>query len=177
MKACCRILCWLSVAVLFAVNVHQCRRATGLRLPAGTYSDTLIVFDSVRVLVPVARDSVVIRYITERLPVELKTEDSVPKEPVPVPQQPESVPTDSVSVTIAITQKRYETDEYRAYVSGYRPSLDSLFFNQPTKIITRQAPPKRWSVGLQVGYGLQLGNTPQPSPYIGIGVSYSFLIF
>lgn len=171
------IIGWLVVGVLLIVNAQQCRRAAGGRLPLGTYADTLIVYDSVRVYVPVARDSVVIRYITERLPVEPKSDGSVSKEPVPVPQQPESVPTDSVSVTIPITQKRYETDEYRAYVSGYRPSLDSLFFNIPTKTITIQAPPKRWSIGMQVGYGIQLGNTPQLTPYIGIGVSYNFLNF
>ncbi|WP_273372993.1 DUF6808 domain-containing protein [Alistipes megaguti] len=77
-------------------------------------------------------------------------------------------------MNVPITQKVYETDDYRAYVSGYQPSLDSLLFKQPTQIVRIKEKPKRWGIGVQVGYGF----TPQGAqPYIGVGISYNLFRF
>lgn len=86
---------------------------------------------------------------------------------------------DSVDVTIPITQNIYEDEDYTAYVSGYKPCLDSLIFKRPREIttVTKYQRPKRWSVGVQVGYGVTLKSTPQFMPYVGIGISYNFFSF
>ncbi|MBQ8034141.1 MAG: hypothetical protein IJ267_03300, partial [Bacteroidales bacterium] len=89
----------------------------------------------------------------------------------------EKVTPDSVSVEIPITQKVYETDRYRAVVSGYKPSLDDIYIYQPTQIVQVKSKPKRWGVGIQVGYGVTLKQTPQFSPYVGVGVSYNLFQF
>lgn len=143
----------------------------------GAFTDTLTVYDTIPYLKPIPRDSVVIRYITKTLPQSVKTDKYVPKANDTIPQEREPVLKDSVYVQIPITQKRYETDTYRAYVSGYNPSLDSLIFRQPTQVIYKKSKPKRWSVGIQAGYGLSLSKTPQFHPYIGIGVSYNLFSF
>lgn len=84
---------------------------------------------------------------------------------------------DTILVEIPITQKVYEDSLYKAWVSGYKPSLDSLVLFQPKEVITEQVfVPKierkkaRWGIGIQVGYGTDF---QEFSPYIGIGVHYN----
>lgn len=70
-------------------------------------------------------------------------------------------------------QAIYKDSSYIAYVSGYKPRLDSLLLFPKTitnnivetKMIVPK--PKRWGVGAQVGYSIPHG------AYVGIGVSYN----
>ena len=153
-------------------NVHFCTTKQG-----GVYRDTLrtTFVDTSSYYKPVPKDSVVIRYITQRLPVVDDKEDNFPNKGNNVA---ENIP-DSADVVIPITQKVYEDSSYTAYVSGYNPLLDSLIFRMPKEIITirEYQKPKRWGVGLQVGYGMNVKGTPQFTPYIGIGVSYNLFSF
>ena len=116
----------------------------------------------------------------------LKLQDSVQNFGKSVPEEHfedmgEMVTPDSAYVVVPITQTVYEDSTYTAYVSGYRATLDSLIFRMPREITTitntHYQKPKRWSVGIQVGYGMTLKGTPQFSPYVGIGVSYNLFSF
>lgn len=83
--------------------------------------------------------------------------------------------TDSADVVIPITQKVYEDSLYRAYVSGFRASLDSLILYPRTEIVTlTNAKPKnepKFSWGLQMGIGV----TPKGvQPYVGAGIQLNF---
>ena len=91
----------------------------------------------------------------------------------------EASKTDSTDVVIPITQKVYEDSTYTAYVSGYRANLDSLIIYPKYEVvnITSHPKPKRWSVGLQVGYGMTMKGTPQFVPYVGVGISYNLFSF
>lgn len=87
-------------------------------------------------------------------------------------------PPDSVEVVVPIVQKVYSDSTYRAYVSGFNPSLDSIFVYRTTKYVTitktQQAKPKLFSVGVQAGYGM----TPRGfQPYIGLGIGISLISF
>lgn len=177
MKELTKFLVYALVGVLLCLNVYQCHR--GKQSPSlGVYTDTLTVYDTIPYYKPVPRDSVVLRFITEKLPAsEPKTSETVSNLQDSVQNFGKTVPEDSVTVQIPITQKRYETDTYRAYVSGYRPTLDSLFITQPRQVVQIKQKPKRWSVGIQAGYGVTLTQTPQFAPYIGIGVSYNLFSF
>lgn len=72
-------------------------------------------------------------------------------------------------------QACYEDSLYRAWVSGYRPRLDSIevyprtVFRTVTNDIYHTIVPKkkRWGLGVQAGYGYPSGI------YIGIGCSYN----
>lgn len=151
-------------------------------------SDTtrVTIFDTIPYLMPVPKDSVVIRYITEKLPISTENGDSSTENGQITPGNildddntiSENIP-DSAKVTIPITQKIYETELYKAYVSGYHPSLDSLLIFQQTQIIHVKdyQKPKRWGIGIQVGYGVTMSRTPQFSPYIGVGISYNLFNF
>lgn len=76
------------------------------------------------------------------------------------------------SVAIPITQKVYADSTYTAYVSGYRPTLDSLRINMRERIVTATAVAKRkhWGVGVTAGYAI----TPKGfHPYVGLGINYN----
>ncbi len=76
-------------------------------------------------------------------------------------------------------QAYYEDSLYRAWVSGYRPRLDSLqvfprnvyqtVTNDIYHTITQKK--KRWGLGLQAGYGYPGGW------YVGAGVSWNLVMW
>ena len=176
------------------LNVHHYTEGT-----AEPYRDTIktTFVDTIPYYKPVPKDSTVIKYVTATLPKADDKEDNFPNKtvtelPESVQKFPESdknlqdsvqnfgkIVPDSVNVVIPITQKVYDEDTYTAFVSGYNPSLDSLIFKMPREVVTikEYSKPKRWSVGVQVGYGVTLKGTPQFAPYVGIGVSYNLFSF
>jgi hypothetical protein len=124
--------------------------------------DTVVVRDTVRETVLVPK----VRYLTRVDTVLLK----VPGDTVEVP------------VLVPISRNVYEGEDYRAVVSGFRVSLDTLDIFRKTQTVTNtvvqrvEVPgkPKRWGIGVSAGYAL----TPQGvKPYIGAGISYSFITF
>lgn len=191
----------LFLAVFLAslcLNVHHYTGGT-----TEPYRDTIktTFVDTIPYYKPVPKEEKPLGNITAKLPV------SVPKLPESVQKFPESdkklqdsvqnfgksvpedhfedmgekVTPDSAEVVVPITQTVYEDSTYTAYVSGYRASLDSLIFRMPREVTTitntHYQKPKRWSVGIQVGYGMTLKGTPQFAPYVGIGVSYNLFSF
>ena len=80
---------------------------------------------------------------------------------------------DSVEVLVPQEQRVYAGEDYRTYVSGYMPRLDSVQIVRRESVVTRTVATKsRFSVGIQAGYGL----TPRGfQPYIGVGVSIRIL--
>ena len=86
--------------------------------------------------------------------------------------------TDTIHVGDTVVQREqayYEDSLYRAWVSGYRPRLDSMqifprtVYQTVTNDIYHAITPKkkRWGLGLQAGYGYPGGW------YVGGGVSYN----
>ena len=87
---------------------------------------------------------------------------------------------DTLVVEVPVEQLVYRDSLYRAWVSGYRPSLDSIQIFQQTKIVevtrTVQERPKHWGVGLTAGYGLSFdGSAARASPQLSLGVTYNLL--
>lgn len=122
----------------------------------------------------------------ELLPPEIRTETKV-KTVVKVDTVLISTPmapllvfqlTDTIRIGDTVVQREqayYEDSLYRAWVSGYRPRLDSLMvfprtvYQTVTNDIYHTIKPekKRWGLGLQAGYGYPDG------AYVGVGVSYN----
>ena len=137
-----------------------------------SYRDTIrtIFVDTIPYYTPTPRDSVVVRYITERLP---KAERDTFGNDINVGSK-----TDSADVVIPIEQREYEDSTYHAWVSGYRVRLDSIRTYTQRDVVTIRENikerPKRWHIGLQAGYGVGPRGV---QPYIGIGVTYSIISF
>lgn len=123
--------------------------------------DTLVVRDTIMRDRPVFVD----RYLVRTDTVKLALHDT-------------TLRVDSVLVDVPIERRIYEEDSlYRAVVSGYRPSLDSLLVYRTTTEITKFVPvpvKKRWGVGIQAGYGFSQKGI---SPYVGVGISYNLINF
>lgn len=123
-------------------------------------TDTVVVRDTVRETVLVPK----VRYLTRVDTVLLL----VPGDTVKVP------------VLVPISRNVYEGEDYRAVVSGFRASLDTLDIFRKTQTVTNtvvqrvEVPgkPKRWGIGVSAGYAL----TPQGvKPYIGAGIQYNWV--
>lgn len=158
------LLALLVVSVCF--NIRKCSTEEV------TYQDTIrtTFVDTVPFYKPVPRDSVVVRYITEILPV---VHDTCKTDTI---NMGDLNGKDSIKVEIPISSKVYEDSTYTAYVSGYRASLDSIFVYPRREVvrITERSKPKRWGIGIQAGYGI---GSDGFSPYFGIGLSYNLFDF
>lgn len=169
----CGCLTTLAVVLVAEFILHNCNRETIIQEQTSieTFNDTVSKF----IGSPIPVDSTVIRYITVKVPVP----DTIPSRIVAenIVKTDTFPTTDSVSVTLPITQKIYQDSTYKAWVSGYHPSLDSIVLYQPITTITKTITktdvvykPKKWGVGIQVGMGITQNKI---EPYIGIGVTYN----
>lgn len=124
------------------------------------------------------------------LPAEIKTETKI-KTVIKVCSLTISPPiaplltlklTDTIHIGDTVVKREqtyYEDSLYRAWVSGYRPRLDSLqifprtVYQNVTNDIYHTITPKkkRWGLGLQAGYGYPGGW------YVGAGVSFNLLMW
>lgn len=146
----------------FCLNVVLCCENGKGRIKTDTTRVTVV--DTVTYTLPVARDSVVVRFVTKKMPI---VHDTV-----------HSICIDSSDINIPITQKQYCDSTYTAWVSGYEPSLDSIRVYRKREVITInkiiKEPPNRFVVSFNVGYGLTQNGL---QPYIGIGVGYKLFSF
>ena len=159
------VLVGLLVSIGF--NFHYKRSLDSIS--SETYIDTIPYYK------PIPRDSVVIRYVTETLPVAPSADPVKPEKDttatLPVIDSTSTTKPDSVQVVIPITQKHYKETEYEAWVSGYKPQLDSINVFAPTTVITKteKSPWIDVTVGIQAGMGWMGQNNY--APYIGVGVT------
>ncbi|MDR2584899.1 MAG: hypothetical protein LBC84_01560 [Prevotellaceae bacterium] len=122
--------------------------------------DTLTLTNTIRdtILEPVT----VYRHRTDTIPVHVTVHDTL-----------EVV----VQLPVPITRKEYETDDYRAVIEGWRPSLIEMEVYQKTHYITNTVTIKskpRFGVGVQAGVGF---SNRAFVPYVGIGVQYNLITF
>lgn len=159
------LVCWAALLVLIG---HWMR---GMKPQVVERIDTVIVTDTLRVVEPVEveRERLVTRWrVKAALHSPLQTTDEPDgSTEAPLPSD------DSVEVELPITQKVYGDSTYKAWVSGYRPSLDSIEVYRKTVTIERTLvqKPKRWSIGVTGGYGYGLLHG-RPDVFVGVGVSY-----
>ena len=146
-------------AVGYFVNEHRNAHTDEMKVKV----DTLFVYDTIFVEKPVIKKVEIIDTLL-----------------LPVPITNTLMLHDTVLVYLPIEQRQYSDPRYTAWVSGYRPQLDSIHIYQQREYITKEVKvaikPKRWGIGLQAGYGVLLHNGQVfPAPYIGVGLSYSIV--
>lgn len=91
---------------------------------------------------------------------------------------------DTLYISLPMEQRTYADSTYTAWISGYRPQIDSIqIYPQTTTItntvtITHSSKQPRFSIGLQAGYGATISNNQvKPAPYVGIGISWNLIRF
>ena len=124
----------------------------GLRPVTGqeTCAGTITFRDTLRDTIFIPVYETLIKEVPEVFPVYITLGGDTIREPVYIP--------------VPITQKEYSMDNYRAWVSGYKASLDSVWVYPETKIIREK--PRRWGIGVIAGYGIGRNGL---SPYVGVG--------
>lgn len=137
----------LTAAICSSVGYGYGRRGVRVSTPV---VDTVRIRDTVRDSIPMPVFETLIREVPEVFPIYVTIGGDTIREPVYIP--------------VPITQKEYEADNYRAWVSGYKASLDSVWV-YPEKIIIREKH-RRWGIGVIAGYGIGRNGL---SPYVGVG--------
>lgn len=141
----------LALSITFQYLYHSNRNSTENSLKTDTITITKI--DTVTVTKPVIQ----YRYITQVITDTLYNTDSI-----------------KVPVQIPIETKIYQDTTYRAVVSGYRASLDTIQvypIHAITTITNTIIKQKRFNIGVQAGVGYGFFNK-KPDVYLGFGVSY-----
>ena len=147
----------LSNIIAFICGLWLClliTRCTNKAATEPTLRDTIV--DTIKVVKPIAKDSVITRYKVVNVE---RVKDTT------IVNEVSEVVFDTVQVRLPIESKHYMAESYDAWVSGYEPQLDSI------KVYSREIKPKlsRWSIGLQGGVGM----TPKGlQPYVGVGIGY-----
>lgn len=152
----------LGIALALAAVLCVVDRCAEKNLPPAVTVRT----DTVRVTVPVARDTVYLRSDTVRYTAYRDRFRTVYKTDTLV-----KVDTVSGTVTLPITRKTYRDSGYTAIVSGYSPSLDYIetYNRTVTRTVVR---PSRFSLG--VGAGCYI--TPKGlQPGLGVTLQYNLL--
>lgn len=141
----------LALSLVFQYLYHSNRKGKENSLKTDTVTITKI--DTVTIIKPVVQ----YRYITQVITDTLYNRDSI-----------------KVPVRIPIEIKIYQDTTYRAVVSGYRASLDTIQvypIHAITTITNTIIKQKRFNIGVQAGVGYGLFNK-KPDIYVGLGVSY-----
>lgn len=147
-----------AVAFIFGIKAGEKRAKEGMK----PIVEEVIIHDTLTAVLPV--------YVDRRIVDSVK---------IPVIQRDTIREKDSIFIKVPIEQKEYRDTNYQAWVSGYRPRLDSIKVVNTTKTIREiqiQKEKCRWGLGVQAGYGF--GMVDQKvigSPYIGVGISYNLL--
>jgi hypothetical protein len=173
MKKAAGVIILILMAVI-AIQEYRIRRYSESEMVTVT-----VVHDTVTVTAPAPVSVAETGQIRAKLPVAGKS--TAEPEKVPETGVFEAVrDEDSVEVIIPISTKVYEDSLYRAVISGYNVSLDTIQIYRNTvyvehfREVTKMVRPGRWSIGVQVGYGTDFRGM---RPYIGIGVSYKLWEF
>lgn len=185
------LLCTFIVGIVFGL-LTRCEQDVGVTDVVRT--DTIVKFDTICISEPVATDSVVIRYVTRWLAVAENPDTNmlgtVSDEPYANSQDTVDIGVDalvndvvannmhpdSARVIVPYTQKTYETDEYKAWVSGYEPELDSINIYRRTETVTNtlylDKKRRRW--GCMVGIGAGISHKGEVTPMLGVMIGYKF---
>ena len=160
----------LLCTILFVVAlVHASRAVYGhIGVKVTEHRDTIAMRDTIRVAMPAEVVTEYVEHVKEKLVIVRDTEV--------VERDPQVVYVRGDSVEIPIVQKRYADTTYTAWVSGYKPSLDSIEVYRKTVVqretITLRKKAPRLGIGFTVGYGYGTRNKGF-EPFVGIGVYYT----
>lgn len=152
----------IAIPLLLAFHIGQQRGKRKAQEGLKPQIDTIYRTDTIRLSKPTFSTSRIISSIP--VPVAL---------PVTVREQR----TDTVYVSLPREERVYQDSSYRAVISGYRPSLDTIDVYQRTVTVDRLQVVKartHWGLGITAGYGAVINNQQiYTAPFIGIGVSYN----
>lgn len=180
MKDFLKTLLIVTASLIAGAFIHKCQTPTGDNNPGrgDIEADTITVHDTIPYIEPAPRGTRQTGFKEVTIPTssigrgfenlaDIRADTAELKS-----AEVEATVPDSLTIQLPVTQNVYEGEEYKAYVSGIYPSLDSLFVYPRREIVTIKKPPKRWHIGPTVG----LGYTPHGfEAFIGVSLTYSII--
>ena len=150
----------VGMGILLMFNFKKCGLLNGQKTVTHSDTTTVITYDTVRVYKPQpSSTSIIGNFVVKQVPILLALNDTI-REPYYV----------GADLIIPREQKYYTTSQYSAWISGYKPSLDSLYISYSTKTITidrieEKVARNELYVNGEIGY-----ITPFPAITIGVRV-------
>lgn len=142
---------FLTTCLVIALIAHSNNKNALNALKTDTI--TMTKRDTITITKPVTKN----RYIKEVITDTLVTKDSI-----------------RVEVNIPIETKVYKDSTYKAVITGYRASLDTIQvypIHTITTITNTNTIKSRWSIGIQTGIGYGILNN-KADLYLGLGITY-----
>lgn len=174
------LLVLVTFVIGFSVGFVSGRRYSPcLELPVvNIQRDTVTIRDTVAGKVLPPRTQTIIRVDTVRLQINAPGEGNYEKDTTTRQSAPDTSTAPRIGqngeVLIPIQRKVYQTDQYRAVVTGWRPALDTIELYRDTRTITETVTKviekrKTWAltVGPGVGYGPDLKLRPVVAASLG----------
>lgn len=179
MKDFLKILLVVVASLVAGAYLHKCQSPPGDIPGRGEcVMDTVTIYDTIPYIEPAPVHSQQIGYKQVKIPTTYinRGVNSLPDIRADTAElasaDVDATAPDSLTLQLPITQNVYEGEDYKAYVSGVYPSLDSLFVYPRREIVTIKKLPKRWHIGPTVGIGF----TPHGfEPFIGVSLTYSII--
>lgn len=152
----------------------------------GCVTDTVTYIDTILYVEPAPKTSAMVGYTEVRVPrhnvkFDADTPSHVRADTADVVDCPDDAiiidskstdDADSMTIALPVVQNIYEAAEYRAYVSGVFPKLDSIYVYPRSEVITIRPTVRHWHIGPTAGYGV----TPHGrGPFIGVSLTYSVI--
>lgn len=163
----------LLLAVVYAGGYYSGRKAERNLNERNATAETVrrTVYDTAFIDTPIARDSVVVRYARAKLPAIQTDHEASLNMAISTPSAG-----DTVEVELPITQKEYGDSTYRAWVSGFMASLDSIeIYNKTEYITTTILKEKRRKWGFCLGPSVGGGwNGKEFGPFVGVTLTWGF---
>ena len=180
MKDFLKILLVVVASLVAGAYLHKCQSPPG-DIPGreDCVMDTVKVYDTIPYIEPAPVSTTPIGFINVTIPapaIPSANLDSLPEIRADTAElasaDVKADTPDSLTLQLPVTQNVYEGEDYKAYVSGIYPSLDSVFVYPRREIVTIKKPPKRWHIGPTVGFGY----TPHGfEPFIGVSLTFSII--
>lgn len=180
MKDFLKMLTMAIVSLIAGAYLHKCQSPPGIPPAEVCVSDTITVYDTILYIEPVPAATRKTGYKEITIPTTYVDRRSENQSDIRADTSEldstdvNSDAPDSLTLQLPITQNVYEGEDYKAYVSGVYPSLDSVFVYPRREIVTIKKPPKRWHIGPTIGYGYTSNGF---QPYIGVSLTYSIISF
>lgn len=182
MKEFVKIMLIAAAGIIAGACLQRCHSggADNLR---GVVADTVTYLDTIPYIEPAPVSTTPIGFISVTVPAPATSRHSANLDSLPdiradttalVCANISADNPDSLTLQLPVTQNVYEGEDYRAYVSGVYPRLDSIFVYSKREEVRIEKPPKRWHIGPAAGVGV----TPNGvRPYFGVSVTYSIISF
>lgn len=173
-KLVCFALFWVIWGVLLCLILTKCGGTPNDKrhFEEEVKRDTVVVHDTIVEIEPISVSIVATEIVNRKLPV-------AKPDTIFINTPNFATLPDSIDVEIPITQAEYASNDYKLWISGYEPRLDSIHLYQQKEIVTIEKmvskyKNKHWHIGPTIGYGY----TPKGfEPFIGVSLTYSIISF